>query len=41
MTHSRLVSTDPRKYFLTDVIEKTKAGEVSQEELTAHASTLV
>ncbi|KAI4100701.1 MAG: hypothetical protein LQ339_005378 [Xanthoria mediterranea] len=38
---SRMTSCAPRKDFLSDIIERTKAGELSTEELTAHASTLV
>ncbi len=38
---SRLASCAPRKDLLSDVIGKARAGEVSTEELTAHASTLV
>ena len=41
MGKSRLASTSARKDFLTGIIVKTEAGEVSREELTAHASTLV
>nr|ANM86459.1 putative cytochrome p450 [Cladonia uncialis subsp. uncialis] len=37
----RLQSVSPRKDILTNVVDKVKGGEVSQEELTAHASTLV
>lgn len=36
MAHQR-----PGKDFLTDVVKRTIDGEMSQEELTAHASTLV
>jgi len=41
ISDSRLASRTPRKDFLSDVIDKMKAGEVSIEELTAHASTFV
>ena len=33
--------TEPRQDFLSHVIRKVKNGEIGQEELTAHASTLV
>ncbi|ORY66220.1 putative cytochrome P450, partial [Pseudomassariella vexata] len=37
----RIKSESSRHDFLTNIAEKVKAGEVSQEEMTAHASTLV
>ncbi|KAH0425313.1 Cytochrome P450 [Colletotrichum camelliae] len=37
----RLQGESGRQDFLTNVSEKVKSGEVSQEEMTAHASTLV
>ncbi|KAL8865101.1 MAG: hypothetical protein Q9174_007069, partial [Haloplaca sp. 1 TL-2023] len=38
---SRLSSKSDRKDFLSNIIDKVEAGEVSHEELTAHTSTLV
>ncbi|KAK7178815.1 Isotrichodermin C-15 hydroxylase 6 [Paraphaeosphaeria sporulosa] len=38
---SRLASKTDRKDFLTNVIDKVHSNEVSEEELTAHASTFV
>ena len=37
----RLESGSPRKDFFTNIVSKVKAGEVSLEEMTAHASTLM
>jgi hypothetical protein len=37
----RLESTSDRKDFMTNLVGKVKAGEVSEEELNAHTSTLV
>ncbi|KAL0938283.1 benzoate 4-monooxygenase cytochrome p450 [Colletotrichum truncatum] len=37
----RLRRRSSRQDFLTNISEKVKAGEISQEEMTAHASTLV
>ncbi|MCJ1457139.1 hypothetical protein MMC28_007506 [Mycoblastus sanguinarius] len=37
----RLTSDSHRKDFLTTLVEKVEGGEVSQEELVAHTSTLV
>lgn len=37
----RLASKSNRKDFLTTLVKKVEEGEVSEEELTAHASTLV
>ncbi|KAL3417255.1 BCL4p [Phlyctema vagabunda] len=37
----RLGSTTTRKDFLATIVDKVRVGEVSQEELTAHASTLI
>ena len=37
----RLESESPRKDFFTNIVSKVKAGEVSLEEMTAHASTLM
>ncbi|KAG6357390.1 hypothetical protein INS49_013267 [Diaporthe citri] len=37
----RLNASSGREDFLTNISEKVKSGEVSQEEMTAHASTLV
>ncbi|CAG8952058.1 hypothetical protein HYFRA_00000794 [Hymenoscyphus fraxineus] len=37
----RLERKSPRKDFFTSFVEKVESGEVSQEELTAHSSTLV
>lgn len=36
----RLANKTSRKDFLTNIVGKVEAGEVSREELTAHASTL-
>lgn len=42
ITHcSRLSQKSERKDFLSNMIDKVEAGEVSHEELTAHTSTLV
>ncbi|MCJ1383955.1 hypothetical protein MMC17_007069 [Xylographa soralifera] len=38
---SRMANTSSRKDILTHVISKVQTGEISQEELTAHSSTLV
>ncbi|KAI4137673.1 MAG: hypothetical protein L6R39_007164, partial [Caloplaca ligustica] len=38
---SRIASPSGRKDFLSDLVEKTGTGQISMEELTAHASTLV
>lgn len=38
---SRLKFSGTRKDFLTDLVEKAQIGEISNEELTAHASTIV
>lgn len=38
---SRLSQKSQRKDFLSKIIDKVEAGEISQEELTAHTSTLV
>ncbi|KAL8955076.1 MAG: hypothetical protein Q9193_006923 [Seirophora villosa] len=38
---SRLSHKSDRKDFLSNIIDKVEAGEVSHEELTAHTSTLV
>jgi hypothetical protein len=37
----RLNSESDRHDFLTNISEKVKVGELSQEEMTAHASTLM
>lgn len=37
----RLASETGRQDFMANLVSKVKAGEVSQEEMTAHASTLV
>ncbi|KAI1805812.1 cytochrome P450 [Daldinia bambusicola] len=37
----RLEADTPRQDFLTNIISKVRNGEVSQEEMTAHASTLI
>jgi len=37
----RLQSTCDRQDFMTNLVGKVKAGEVSEEELNAHSSTLV
>ncbi|KAL8626814.1 hypothetical protein Q9189_007497 [Teloschistes chrysophthalmus] len=38
---TRLSQKSQRKDFLSKIIDKVEAGEISQEELTAHTSTLV
>ncbi len=41
-SHSRLEKRhSARKDFLTNIIEQVESGEVSREEITAHASTLM
>ena len=37
----RLNSKTSRKDFMTNLVEKIKMGEISMEEMTAHASTLM
>lgn len=37
----RLANKSARKDILTNVIGKVESGEIPQEELTAHASTLM
>ena len=37
----RLANKTARKDILTNVVDKVEKGEVPQEEMTAHASTLV
>ncbi|CAD6584580.1 MAG: hypothetical protein ASARMPREDX12_001698 [Alectoria sarmentosa] len=37
----RLESQSPRRDFLTNIVGFVKSGEVSQEEMTAHSSTLI
>lgn len=37
----RLSASEPRQDFLTHIIGKVQSGQVSQEEMTAHASTLM
>ncbi|KAI1098801.1 cytochrome P450 [Jackrogersella minutella] len=37
----RLDADTPREDFFTHIVSKVKSGEVSQEEMTAHASTLI
>lgn len=41
MRNRRLDSAAERKDFFTNLVAKVKSGEVSQEEMTAHASTLI
>lgn len=37
----RLDTANTRDDFLTNVVSKVKDGEISREQLTAHASTLM
>lgn len=37
----RMARKDPRKDFMENYIEKVRSGEISEEEMTAHASTLI
>ncbi|KAI3322257.1 cytochrome P450 [Xylariaceae sp. AK1471] len=37
----RLDAEQPRQDFFTHIVSKVRSGEVSQEEMTAHASTLI
>lgn len=37
----RLANDLHQKDFMTNIVEKVRFGEVSEEELTAHAATLV
>ncbi|KAF3760420.1 hypothetical protein M406DRAFT_52939 [Cryphonectria parasitica EP155] len=39
--NKRLDALEPRQDFLTHIVNKVRSGEVSQEEMTAHASTLI
>lgn len=39
--YSRLENKLTRKDFLTNVVDKVNSGEISREEMTAHASSLV
>lgn len=39
--HRRLKSKSSRKDFFTNLVEKVETSEVSTEEMTAHASTLM
>lgn len=38
---SRLHSKASRQDFFTNIVAKVKSGEIEQEEMTAHASTLM
>lgn len=37
----RLEASTPRQDFFTNIVHKVKSGEVPQEEMVAHASTLM
>lgn len=37
----RLDAQTPRQDFFTNIVGKVRSGDVSQEEMTAHASTLM